>query len=303
MGLESILPSLSSWLASAYYPVDLVSLYASSFMERFCPPSRPRLCITFNVTVEWWLGTFNALSMWEASRHLPPSFGLGCHVASRLALHEANCAISYSVVKGIRGSHAGGLRCVPVRCGGTESTQVDLVILIAPISIHHSSTFSFKFSTSVMEELNNSGAKDVLLSTLSGSPSSGFSSNDSLLEIEQNDLSWLTERALVHRGHIVLSESEEETKNVEAKVGSGLPIKMEVYDKVIVGTFSPIPPKPVNYELKDILSCISKEEVDWFRQLYVILNSIFFKRPERREGPLDGKTGEITMHTTSLESS
>ncbi|KAF3440817.1 hypothetical protein FNV43_RR19103 [Rhamnella rubrinervis] len=69
----------------------------------------------------------------------------------------------------------------------------------------------------------------------------------------------------------------------------------------MVGASVPAPPELVNYELKDILSSISEDEVERFMQLYELSDNISFRRLEEKKGSLNGMKGEVAVHTASLE--
>ncbi|KAF3438285.1 hypothetical protein FNV43_RR21046 [Rhamnella rubrinervis] len=120
-------------------------------------------------------------------------------------------------------------------------------------------------------------------------------------EIEQDDLPWLTKGASVRGEQVVLSESEMEVENVGMVASSGIPIGAKGDDAVMVDAPAPISLELVNYELKDLHFNISKEEVEQLRHFCKIPHTVTFRRPEKREGPLDGKEREIAMYSASLE--
>ncbi|KAF3448985.1 hypothetical protein FNV43_RR09709 [Rhamnella rubrinervis] len=87
------------------------------------------------------------------------------------------------------------------------------------------------------------------------------------------------------------------------EAGSSVPVGGEADDVVMVDAPASNSLDPKNFELKDLLSTISEAEVERFRQFYEIPPSVTFKKPERREGPLQGCEGEIAVHTASLDAS
>ncbi|KAF3454048.1 hypothetical protein FNV43_RR04495 [Rhamnella rubrinervis] len=110
-------------------------------------------------------------------------------------------------------------------------------------------------------------------------PGSGFSSNCSSLpntvagtsrgrsplvfipETEWDDLSWFTKGASVLGEQVVLSDSKLEVEIVGVVAGSGVPTGVEGDDVVMVNAPARTSLESVNYELKDLLSIIFKEEL------------------------------------------
>ncbi|KAF3443376.1 hypothetical protein FNV43_RR13058 [Rhamnella rubrinervis] len=134
-----------------------------------------------------------------------------------------------------------------------------------------------------MEGFSGLGDRDGSPSTSSRSPDGGSTSSGSSLS------------------NIVLSDSEVEGEEVEVMAGGSAPVGVETGDTVMADTFTPNPSESVNYGLKDLISNISESEVERLRRLCEIPRNIVFRKPEKREGPLKRKNGEIAVHSASLE--
>ncbi|KAF3445868.1 hypothetical protein FNV43_RR11045 [Rhamnella rubrinervis] len=160
-----------------------------------------------------------------------------------------------------------------------------------------------------MKEFSNLGVLGGSPSALTRSPDNGFSSNDSMppnaaVETRGSDSPlWLNASAPVRKGHIILSDFEVEAEGEGIEVGSSVPVGGETDDVVMVDVPASNSPDLEDYELKDLLSTIFEVEVEVerLRHFCEIPPSITFRMAEKREGPLQGREGEIAVHSTSLE--
>ncbi|KAF3455570.1 hypothetical protein FNV43_RR00203 [Rhamnella rubrinervis] len=101
-------------------------------------------------------------------------------------------------------------------------------------------------------------------------------------ETELDDLSWLTKGASVREEQFVLSDSELKVEGARMVASSNILAGAEGDNVVMVDAFAPISPKPVNYELKDLLSNIYEESVEQLRHFYEIPQNVTFRRPKKR---------------------
>ncbi|KAF3447910.1 hypothetical protein FNV43_RR08617 [Rhamnella rubrinervis] len=81
------------------------------------------------------------------------------------------------------------------------------------------------------------------------------------------------------------------------EAGSNVPARGEADDVVMVNAPASNSPDPEDCELKDLLSTIFETEMERLRQFCEIPRSTTFRKPEKREGHLEGRKGEIVVHS------
>ncbi|KAF3455360.1 hypothetical protein FNV43_RR05811 [Rhamnella rubrinervis] len=127
------------------------------------------------------------------------------------------------------------------------------------------------------------------------------------LEGKFDDLSWLMKRApscgLVKRVCPVISDSKDELADLVKGITSSPSMKLEEEEVAIVEAAIFAPSKSMKFEVKEILSEISNEELWRFKFSCFLINNVTLRHSRKGEGLLDGEKGEIAIHASSSDAS